>query len=84
VGFNCFDFTDHTAEVGFDLHRLYWRRGIMTEALSAILRFGFITMRLNRVGASLAAYNEFCHHLLLKLQFLQEGTQREQYFENGA
>jgi hypothetical protein len=24
VGFNCFDLTDHSTEVGFDLNRQYW------------------------------------------------------------
>jgi RimJ/RimL family protein N-acetyltransferase len=54
----------------------------MTEALTAVLRFGFIVMGFNRIGASLSTYNESCRHLLRKLLFVHEGTQREQYFEN--
>lgn len=51
AGFNCWDQDNNSAEVGFDLRRDHWRQGIMTEALAAILWFGFTEMGLNRVGA---------------------------------
>lgn len=83
AGFNCWDSDNNSAEVGFDLKRDQWRQGIMTEALSAILSFGFNFMGLNRVGAQVSTYNESSKALLEKLKFQHEGKQREQYFEDG-
>ena len=34
--------------VGYDLARNHWRRGLMAEALAAVLKFGFTAMGLNR------------------------------------
>lgn len=84
LGFNNWDQDNHAADIGFDLRRDCWRKGIMQEALSAILKFGFNEMHLNRIGAQVSAYNVACKQLLWKLQFKLEGTQREQYFELGA
>ena len=33
--------SEHGAEIGFALHRSYWNKGMMTEALSAMIRIGF-------------------------------------------
>jgi ribosomal-protein-alanine N-acetyltransferase len=35
--------------LGFELARSHWRQGIMTEALDAIIGFGFREIRLNRI-----------------------------------
>lgn len=37
--------------LGYDLSPAFWRRGIMSEALAAVLAFGFDQMQLNRVEA---------------------------------
>ena len=84
LGFNNWDQDNHSAEVGFDLRRDCWRKGIMQEALSAIIKFGLDEMHLNRIGAQVSSYNEASKQLLLKLLFKLEGTQREQYYEQGA
>jgi len=83
AGFNCWDQDNHSAEVGFDLRRDHWRQGIMTEALTAILSFGYVEMGLNRIGAQVSAYNDSSKALLSKLNFQHEGTQRDQYFEDN-
>jgi len=43
--------TAHRAEIGYDLDPAYWGQGIMTEALSATLEYGFEKMELNRIQA---------------------------------
>lgn len=55
----------------------------MTEALTAILSFGYTEMGLNRIGAQVSAYNDSSKALLSKLNFQHEGTQRDQYFEDN-
>lgn len=83
-GFNYWNRTDRRGSIGFDLAQAYWRRGIMREALEAILRFGFTQMDLNRIEANASAENAASIALLERLGFRNEGTQEEQYFDEGA
>lgn len=84
VGFNHWHQIDRRASIGFDLVRAFWRRGIMGEAVREILRFGFTEMDLNRIEADTSAENAASIRLLESCGFRQEGTQREQYFDEGA
>src|SRR2546421_4004420 len=45
-------------EIGYDLERAYWRQGIMTEALEALLHFGFEQRQLHRVEAKVRLGNQ--------------------------
>jgi ribosomal-protein-alanine N-acetyltransferase len=82
-GFNYWHRVDKRASVGFDLNRKFWRRGIMREALEAVLDFGFEQMQVNRIEADASSENQASLKLLQSLNFQQEGIQREQYFEAG-
>ena len=66
--------------LGYELARSYWRQGIMTEALDAIIGFGFRQVGLNRVQAVVMPGNEGSEKLLEKLGFQREGVLRE--YEN--
>lgn len=81
-GFNYWDRHDRRASVGFDLARAYWRQGIMREALQVVLHFGFVQMGLNRIEADCSAENAASAGLLGACGFVQEGRQREQYYED--
>lgn len=65
------------AELGYELHSDHWRRGLMTEAVSAILAYGFNEMGLHRIEANPLASNTASQRLLLRLGFNLEGTLRE-------
>ena len=65
------------AGIGYELARSFWRQGIMTEALSAILAFGFKRVGLNRIEAVVMPENEGSVKLLEGLGFQQEGVLRE-------
>lgn len=82
-GYNYWVQADHRASIGYDLARAFWRDGIMTEALRAVLGFGFAQMSLNRIEADVAVENTASIKLLRKLGFRKEGLQREQFFEDG-
>ncbi len=71
------------ARVGYDLAAAYRRRGIMTEALMAVLRYGFETMRLNKVEACTDPRNVASMRLLGKLGFHQDGVLRESTYFHG-
>jgi ribosomal-protein-alanine N-acetyltransferase len=66
-------------ETGYDLNRTYWGRGIMTEAMSAVLTYGFTDLHLHRVEAIIDIMNERSKGLLLKLGFTYEGNLRQRY-----
>ncbi len=82
-GYNYWIRSDYRGSIGYDLARAYWGRGYMTEAIRAILAFGFEAMALNRVEADASSPNVASIRVLEKVGFLREGHQREQYYENG-
>lgn len=51
IGVVKLDPKNEKAEVGYVLHKNYWGRGLMTEALDQVLKFCFETMKLNRIEA---------------------------------
>ena len=65
------------AGIGYELARSFWRQGIMTEALNAILQFGFNRVGLNRIEAVVMPENEGSVKLLERLGFQPEGVLRE-------
>jgi ribosomal-protein-alanine N-acetyltransferase len=63
-----------TAEVGYDLNPSFQNLGIMTEALQAVLHFGFDTLQLDKIKAFTHYANENSKNLLTKNAFtLVEG-----------
>ena len=60
------------AEIGYDLAPEWWGRGLMTEALGAVLAFGFERMGLARVEAYVMADNGRSCRILERLGFERE------------
>jgi len=81
--FRHFDPDFRRAETGYELNRAFWGRGIMTEAMSAILTYGFAELGLHRVEAIIDIVNERSKSLLLKLGFTYEGNLRQRYSFRG-
>lgn len=69
--------------IGYDLARNYWRQGIMTEAIGALLHFGFEVRNLHRVEARVRLGNEASMRLLQRLGFQEEGRLRECLYLNN-
>jgi ribosomal-protein-alanine N-acetyltransferase len=78
-----FDENLHHGEVGYQLHRAYWGRGLMSEAVAAILRYGFTALGLHRIEAIIDDQNLPSKRLLLRLGFTYEGNLRQRFFQNG-
>jgi ribosomal-protein-alanine N-acetyltransferase len=70
-------------EVGYALASSHWRRGYLTEALSAVLDYGFREFALHRVEADIDPRNEASARLLERLAFQKEGYMRERWFVGG-
>lgn len=65
------------AEVGYCLGDKYWGRGIMPEALSAVIRFLFEEVGLNRIQATHDANNHNSGRVMEKCGMLYEGIMRK-------
>ena len=72
------------AEAGYGLARVYWGQGIGSEALRAIVQFGFDQMNLNRIYARTIADNHESVRLLERLGFQREGIQRKHSWEDDG
>lgn len=73
------------AEAGYDLDPAYWGRGIMTEAMTAILAYGFEVMGLNRIQLVAMPRNTASLALAERLGFVREGVLRDHgHDETGA
>jgi ribosomal-protein-alanine N-acetyltransferase len=74
----------HRGEIGYELHSSFWRQGYMSEALDAILDFGFTELGLHRIEAMTMLENEASSGLLHSLGFQQDGILREvEYFKDA-
>jgi ribosomal-protein-alanine N-acetyltransferase len=71
-------------EIGYDLAQAYWRNGYMSEALDAILEFGFVELDLNRIEALTMTEHLASADLLRKLGFCEEGILRQHDYFKGA
>lgn len=71
------------AEIGYDLLPQYHRRGIMTEAVKAMIDFGFNRMKLHSIEANTDPENTASNRMLEKLGFILEGKFSENFFFNG-
>lgn len=72
------------AEIGYELSKTHWRKGIMTEGLTAVVKFGFEKMELNRIEATVMMENIASMRLLEKLGFQEEGILRKYGFWKGG
>jgi len=72
-----FQLESECAELGYELNRAYWGKGIMREAIPPILSYGFNILGLNRVEACPLAENAQSIALLLRLGFKYEGNLRQ-------
>lgn len=78
-------YIDHgRAEIGYGLIDEHTKgKGLMSEALKAVLRYGFEQMQLNRVEAFVAPENIPSLKLVDKFNFTREGQLRKHYLKDG-
>lgn len=82
-GYNHWDRSNNSGEIGYDLAQEYWGQGLMTEALPPMIRFGFEHMGLNRIEADVTVGNDASARVLQKLGFAEEGLLRQRGFWKG-
>jgi len=62
----------------------YWGKGIARESSDLILRYGFMTLNLNRIYCGTAADNIAMHKLAVYMGMVEEGRRREAIYKNGV
>lgn len=84
IGFNLGqDVHRRTAELGYWLAEPFWNRGIITEAISAIVQYAFGNFDLVRIFAEPYASNFASARVLEKCGFVYEGRLKANVYKDG-
>lgn len=83
VGFLHWDAHNLSAEVGFDLAHLWWGRGLMSEALTAVINAAHAGLSLNRIWGVVHTGNQRSLKTMQRLGFVTEGVARELFRFRG-
>ena len=76
--------TEHyRAELGFGIDPIHSKKGYITEALYALLNYGFTELKLHSVLADVDPRNENSIRVLKKLGFKLEGQFKENFYFDG-
>jgi ribosomal-protein-alanine N-acetyltransferase len=70
-------------EIGFELSKDHWGKGIAYEAVQAIISYGFDHLDLQRIEALIEPPNSSSQRLVEKLGFIREGLLRNYEFTCG-
>lgn len=82
-GFCAFSIDHNKAEVGYVLNSSFHNMGIATEALRRVIRFGFETLKLNRIEARYMVGNDASLRVMQKCSMKEEGIQRRSVYAKG-
>ena len=83
IGFMWYSQENSTAEVGYSLARWLWGKGLMTEALAAVLDMAFRELGLHRVEAQHETDNPASGRVMQKCGMRREGTLRGRILNKG-
>lgn len=70
--------------IGYFLDRKYWNKGIMTECVKAVVKFGFESLKLERIFTSVEPNNITSIKVLEKNGFIKEGHLRHCFSLNDG
>ncbi|MCM2533389.1 GNAT family N-acetyltransferase [Neobacillus pocheonensis] len=83
LGLNGLQLGNKRAEIGYEIHPLYWRNGLTSEAVKEVLRYSFEELDLHRMGAIVYPENIASLNLLEKIGFAKEGLLRGYMHQNN-
>lgn len=66
-------------ELGYSMSEKYWGKGLMTEAVQAIMKHGFGNLGLDRISVTTSPENEKSQNIIRKCGFTYEGTLRQAF-----
>ncbi len=71
------------AVIGYWIGEPFWGKGYMTEALGAVLEFGFETLNLNKIQAVYKLDNPQSGKVMAKNNMIQEAELVDDMYQNG-
>lgn len=86
AGFSSIDAATYRARIGYNLAVAHWGQGLTTEAVRALVGFGFAQLQLHRIEATTNLDNTGSMRVLVKVGFTEEGILRDYVYwrEVGA
>jgi ribosomal-protein-alanine N-acetyltransferase len=78
-----FNSTKTVAEIGYELHPTYHRTGLMSEAIDAVLEFGYESLNLTSIEAYTNRYNEPSKKILSKFEFNLDANRTDEGFPDN-
>lgn len=73
----------HRIEIGTELSRDYWHQGIASEALQAVIHYGFNNLEIQRLEALIEPANYASQKLFERQGFMKEGLLRSYEYTCG-
>ncbi len=83
VSFHRIEKEHYRAEIGYMLHPKFWQQGIVSEAVKAIIDYGFKILNLHSIEAHIDPTNVGSEKVLQKFKFEKEAYFKENYFYDG-
>jgi [ribosomal protein S5]-alanine N-acetyltransferase len=77
------DKTNHRGEIGYMLHPEHQGKGLMSEALQALIQYGFEVLNLHSLEANVNPDNTASSQLLVRNGFVREAYFRENFYFDG-
>lgn len=71
------------SELGYWIGEPYWGKGLATEAIAQMIRYGFEELHLERIYAGVFDFNKASMRVLEKNGFIKEGIKRRAVIKNG-
>jgi len=73
----------HKAELGYWIGEPFWNKGYATEAIAAILKFGFETLELNKIYAMHYDFNLASGKVMINNKMIKEAELVDDEFKHG-
>lgn len=83
IGYWKLDKGNHRAEIGYMIHPELQGKGLMQEAMTVVIDYGFNEMKLHSIEANVNPGNEASIKLLGRNKFVQEAYFKENYYYDG-
>ncbi len=77
------DAANYRAEIGYVLHPEHQGKGIMFEAMKAVIHYAFHEMQLHSIEANINPGNMSSQRVLERAGFIREAYFKENYYYNG-
>lgn len=83
IGFIHLDEIHSCAEIGYAISSRYWGKGITTEALKEVVKYGYSHMNINRIEGRCNIDNLSSARVMKKVGMKEEGILREKFQIKG-